>query len=87
MNKRLFVGGIPWAATEDELRSAFEKAGTIVDLQIRRDPTRDNQSKGFGFVEMATDEEAQAAIDLLNGKDFQGRTLTVNEARPMRRPE
>jgi RNA recognition motif-containing protein len=87
MNKRLFVGGIPWAATEEDLRAAFEKAGNIVDLQIRRDPMKNNQSKGFGFVEMETDAEAQAAIDMLNGKDFQGRTLTVNEARPMRRQE
>ena len=79
MGSRLYVGGIPYSTTEEELRSAFQPAGAITSVTIITD--RDSgQSRGFGFVEMATNAEAQAAIRLLNGTSLGGRTLTVNEA-------
>ena len=81
MNKRLYVGGLSYDTTEDGLREAFSQAGTIESLTIIMD--RDaGRSKGFGFVEMSSDAEAQAAIDMWNGKELDGKTLTVNEARP-----
>lgn len=79
---RLYVGGLPWSTTQDELRELFEKAGTVTSATIITDKFS-GRSKGFGFVEMSSDAEAQKAIESLNGKDFGGRTLTVNEARPM----
>lgn len=82
MAKKLYVGGLPYATTDDELREAFSQAGTVESATIIMD-RMSGRSKGFGFVEMASDEEAQKAIELWNGKDFGGRTLTVNEARPM----
>lgn len=82
MAKKLYVGGLPYATTEDELRDAFSQAGTVSSASIIMDRMT-GRSKGFGFVEMSSDEEAQKGIDLWNGKDFGGRTLTVNEARPM----
>jgi RNA recognition motif-containing protein len=82
MAKKLYVGGLPYATTEDELREAFSQAGSVDSASIIMDKMS-GRSKGFGFVEMTTDEEAQKAIELWNGKDFGGRTLTVNEARPM----
>lgn len=82
MAKKLYVGGLPYATTDNELKDAFAQAGTVVSAVIIMDKMS-GRSKGFGFVEMASDEEAQAAIDMWNGKDFGGRSLTVNEARPM----
>lgn len=82
MAKKLYVGGLPYATTDDELRDAFQQAGTVTSAVIIMDKMS-GRSKGFGFVEMSSDEEAQSAIDLWNGKDFGGRKLTVNEARPM----
>lgn len=82
MAKRLYVGGLPYATTENELREAFAQAGAVENTSIIMD-RMSGRSKGFGFVEMATDEDAQKAIDTWNGKEFGGRTLTVNEARPM----
>ena len=82
MAKKLYVGGLPYATTEDELRDAFSQAGSVASATIIMD-RMSGRSKGFGFVEMSTDDDAQKAIDLWNGKDFGGRTLTVNEARPM----
>ncbi len=82
MAKKLYVGGLPYSTTEDELRDAFAGAGSVTSSSIIMD-RMSGRSKGFGFVEMSTDEEAQKAIDMWNGKDFGGRTLTVNEARPM----
>lgn len=79
---KLYVGGLPYTTTQDELRDAFAQAGTVTSATIIMDKMT-GRSKGFGFVEMGSDEEAQAAINMWNGKDFQGRTLTVNEARPM----
>src|ERR1041385_9062524 len=82
MAKKLYVGGLPYATTDSELREAFAGAGNVESAVIIMDKMS-GRSKGFGFVEMSSDGEAQAAIDMWNGKDFGGRTLTVNEARPM----
>ncbi len=82
MAKKLYVGGLPYATTDDELREAFQQAGSVESAVIIMDKMT-GRSKGFGFVEMASDEDAQKAIELWNGKDFGGRKLTVNEARPM----
>src|SRR3989338_2616629 len=82
MAKKLYVGGLPYSTTDDALRDAFAQAGNVESATIIMDKMS-GRSKGFGFVEMSTDEEAQAAIEMWNGKDFEGRKLTVNEARPM----
>jgi RNA recognition motif-containing protein len=82
MAKKLFVGGLSYTATDQELSDHFAQAGTIVSAVIIIDKMT-GRSKGFGFVEMSTDEEAEKAIEMFNGKDFSGRTITVNEARPM----
>jgi cold-inducible RNA-binding protein len=79
--KNLFVGNLSFQATENELRSLFEPFGEITSIRVMTD--RDTgRSRGFGFVEMATEEAAQQAIGALNGKQADGRALTVNEARP-----
>ena len=81
MGKKLYVGNLPYSATEDTLNEMFSQAGTVESARIITD--RDSgRSKGFGFVEMSTDEEAERAIADLNGKEVEGRALTVNEARP-----
>jgi cold-inducible RNA-binding protein len=78
---KLYVGNMSFDSGETELRKAFEPHGQVSSVTIIMD--RDTgRSKGFGFVEMANDEEAKKAIEALNGKDFMGRTLNVNEARP-----
>src|SRR5271154_4283709 len=82
MAKKLYVGGLPYSTTEDQLKDAFGQAGSVESASIIMDKMS-GRSKGFGFVEMSSDAEAQSAIDMWNGKDFGGRTLTVNEARPM----
>lgn len=82
MAKKLYVGGINFQTTDAGLRDAFSQAGTVVSATIIMD--RDSgRSKGFGFVEMETDEQAAAAIEMWNGKELDGRRLTVSEARPM----
>jgi cold-inducible RNA-binding protein len=81
MNKKLFVGGLPYATTDEELKTHFAAAGNVLSAQIVMDRMT-GRSKGFGFVEMESDEEAQKAIEMFNGQDFGGRTLAVNEARP-----
>lgn len=81
MEKKLYVGGLPYATTDDALKVAFSQAGTVDNAQIIMDKMT-GRSKGFGFVEMSTAEEAQASIEMFHGKDFEGRTLTVNVARP-----
>jgi len=79
--KKLYVGNLPYQVTDADLEQMFGECGTVQSAQVIID--RDtNRSKGFGFVEMASDAEAQAAISTLNGKDMGGRALTVNEARP-----
>jgi len=82
MAKKLYVGGIPYTSTDADLRDAFAQAGEVTSATIIMD-RMSGRSKGFGFVEMTNDDDAAKAIDLWNGKDFQGRKLTVNEARPM----
>lgn len=86
MANKLFVGGLPYAVTEDELRDLFAAIGEVDSAQIIID-RETNRSKGFGFVTMKTDDDAQTAIKELDGKDFQGRRLAVNEARPQERRE
>lgn len=78
--KRLFVGGIPYRTTEEALQEAFAQAGTVVSARIIKE-RETGRSKGFGFIEMETEEAAQAAIDMWNGKEFDGRELIVNIAR------
>ncbi|MGN6637226.1 MAG: RNA recognition motif domain-containing protein [Oryzihumus sp.] len=81
MGKKLYVGGLPYSVTDSELQRMFEPHGTVRSAQVIMD--RDTgRSKGFGFVEMPNDQEAQAAIAALNGQMVGGRSLTVNEARP-----
>src|SRR5947207_15266432 len=81
MGKKLYVGNLGYAVTDGDLSKMFEVHGTVESAQVIMD--RDaGRSKGFGFVEMKTDQEAQAAIAALNGQDSGGRPLTVNEAKP-----
>jgi RNA recognition motif-containing protein len=81
MAKNLYVGNLVWSCTADDLLALFQGHGAVARTQVITD--RDTgRSRGFGFVEMSDDSEAQAAIEALNGADYQGRTLTVNEAKP-----
>jgi RNA recognition motif-containing protein len=82
MAKKLYVGGLSYNTTDDTLKDSFSQAGTVASATIIID-RMSGRSKGFGFVEMTTDAEAEAAIEMWNGKELDGRTLTVNEARPM----
>lgn len=82
MAKKLYVGGLPYATTDTELKDAFSQHGAVTSAVIIMDKMS-GRSKGFGFVEFSSDDDAQKAIEAMNGKDFGGRTLTVNEARPM----
>ncbi|MFH1473119.1 MAG: RNA-binding protein [bacterium] len=82
MSTKLYVGGLPYTTTEESLRDSFAKAGNVTSATIIIDRMT-GRSKGFGFVEMATEEEGQAAIEMFNEKDFEGRNLTVNVARPL----
>ena len=81
---KIYVGNLPHSTTEDELKSAFEGFGAVDSAIIIKDKFT-GSSRGFGFIEMSSKDEAETAIQEMNGKDFGGRTLTVNEARP--RPE
>ena len=81
MGKKLYVGNLSYGISDSDLQQMFEAHGTVASAQVIMD--RDTgRSKGFGFVEMGSDQEAQAAIQALNGKEIEGRALTVNEARP-----
>jgi RNA recognition motif-containing protein len=81
MGKKLYVGNLAFQTSSQDLQELFAQAGTVESAQVIED--RDTgRSKGFGFVEMSTDDEAAAAIEQFNGKDLAGRALTVNEARP-----
>ena len=82
MAKKLYVGGLSYNTSEATLKSTFEQAGAVETATIIIDKMT-NRSKGFGFVEMSTEEEAQKAIEMFNGKELDGRNLTVNEAKPM----
>jgi RNA recognition motif-containing protein len=83
MEKKLYVGGLSYNTTEDSLRDAFSQAGKVESVKIIADKMS-GRSRGFGFVEMSSEEEAKKAIETWDGKEFEGRTLTVNEARPMK---
>lgn len=80
-NKKLFVGSLPWATDDAALGQLFSQVGTVVSAQVVKD-RETGRSRGFGFVEMSTEEEAQAAVQKLNGSDVEGRKIVVNIARP-----
>ncbi len=82
MAKKLYVGGLSYSTTDDVLRDAFAQAGSVESATVIID-RMSGRSRGFGFVEMANDDEAMSAIEMWNGKELDGRTITVNEARPM----
>lgn len=82
MAKKLFVGGLSYDTTDATLKEIFSGAGTVESASVITDKMS-GRSKGFGFVEMSSDEEAQKAIEMFNGKEIDGRAVTVNEARPL----
>lgn len=86
MNKKLYVGSLPYTVTEDQIREIFSEFGSLESIRIITDKFT-GQSRGFAFVEMATEEEAQKAIEGVNGREMDGRTLVVNEARPEQQRE
>ncbi len=81
MNKKLYVGGLPYSVTDEQLHEVFSAHGTVESAKVVTDRFTD-ASRGFGFVEMSTQQEAEKAIEALNGSQLEGRTLTVNIARP-----
>lgn len=81
MATKLFIGSLAWGTTDDSLQDFFSQVGTVVSANVIVD-RETNRSKGFGFVEMSSDEEAKAAVEQLNGKELDGRAIVVNEARP-----
>ena len=81
MGNKLYVGNLSYGIDDTQLKQFFESCGTVVSATVVMD-RMSGQSKGFGFVEMSTDQEAQAGIAAVNGKEVDGRALTVNEARP-----
>jgi RNA recognition motif-containing protein len=81
MEAKLYVGNLPYTTVDADLQTLFSQAGTVKSAQVIRDRAS-GRSKGFGFVEMSSSEEAQSAITMFHGKDFSGRPLTVNLARP-----
>jgi len=82
MNNKLYVGGLPYTVTDGQLEEIFQAHGTVASAKVIADKFT-GQSRGFGFVEMSSGLEAQTAISALNGTQFDGRKLTVNEAKPM----
>jgi len=82
MANKLYVGSLSYSSTDDSLKAAFEAAGTVTSANVIMDKMS-GRSRGFGFVEMSTDEEAAKAIEMLNGKEIDGRAVVVNEAKPM----
>jgi len=81
LNKKLYVGNLDYGVTSDQLTDHFKQAGTVVSAMVITDRAT-GRSKGFGFVEMTTDEEIKKAIEMFNDQEFQGRKIIVNEARP-----
>ena len=81
MGRRLYVGNLPYETGENDLQDLFAQAGTVESVKVMRDMAT-GRARGFAFVEMASDEDAQKAISMLNDQDFGGRNLMVNEARP-----
>ncbi|HMK77487.1 MAG TPA: RNA-binding protein [Thermodesulfobacteriota bacterium] len=84
MNLKLYVGNLPFGASEEDLRKLFAEAGTVQSVKIVTD-AYSGRSRGFGFVEMASQAEAEKAISLVNGKAFMERTLIVSEAKPQKK--
>src|SRR3990167_6827697 len=82
MAKKLYIGSLSYDTTDESLRNAFAQAGAVESASVLMDKMS-GRSRGFGFVEMANDEDAQKAIEMWNGKELDGRTIIVNEARPM----
>ena len=82
MANKLYIGNLPYSTTGDELQQMFSQAGTVSESVVMMDKMT-GRSRGFGFVTMASDEDAQKAVEMFNGKDFGGRAIVVNEARPM----
>lgn len=82
MSTKLYVGGLNYKTTDDVLRDSFAQAGNVVSAKVMTDRIS-GRSRGFGFVEMSTEDEANAAIAMWDGKDLDGRTVKVNIARPM----
>ncbi len=83
MSKKLYVGNLSYDTTEDSLSQAFSQAGTVESVNVITDKMS-GRSKGFAFVEMSSEEEAKKAKEMLDGKEFEGRNLKVDEARPQR---
>ena len=83
MNRKLYVGGLPYETTEEQLQQLFQEHGTVVSVKIIIDPVS-QRSKGFGFVEMETEEQAKGAMDAMQDAELGGRTLKVQDARPQR---
>jgi len=81
VSTKLFVGSLPWSVDDDVLKSTFEVHGSVVSAKVVKD-RESGRSKGFGFVEMSTDDEAQKAMQVLNGSEVNGRNIIVNEAKP-----
>ena len=81
MNKKLYVGGLPFSVTDDQLKTLFESHGTVESAKVIMDRYTD-KSRGFGFVEMSSQQEAEQAIKALNGTELEGRSLKVNESKP-----
>ena len=84
MGKKLFVGNLSWDVRDEQLKEVFSAVGTVEEAVVIRDRMK-NRSKGFGFVTMSTEEEAQAALEQINGKEVDGRPINVSEAREERR--
>lgn len=80
-NKKLFVGSLPWAVDDAKLAEIFSQFGTVISATVLKD-RETNRSRGFGFVEMSTEEEAQKAVEGLNNQDVDGRKIVVNVAKP-----
>ena len=86
MATKLFIGNLEYTVTSDDLREAFSQVGTVADAVVITDKMS-GRSRGFGFVEMSSEDEAKAAIEKLNGSDLKGRKINVNEARPQENRE
>ena len=81
MNRKLYVGGLPFSVSDEQLKTLFGSHGTVESAKVIMDRYTD-RSRGFGFVEMSTEQEAEQAIQALNGTELEGRSLTVNESKP-----
>jgi len=81
MSQKLYVGGIPYNSTEDEIKAYFAEAGEVVSVTVITDRYT-GRSRGFGFVEMGSEDDGKKAIEMFDGKEYEGRKLTVNVARP-----